>query len=130
MATPTPTPQITEPSEVEVTPEPTPEPTPTPAPEPFYTGPWPDTQVPVSLLDLSSYEGELSGEEWEALRGFFPVLNNEVPMLAAHLSSGEEGVTPTEEVFFRDIYEVYDPESGLPPQPLSGHVFFPHPCGG
>lgn len=110
----TPTPQITEPPEVEVIPKPTPEPTPTPVPEPIYTGPWPDIQVPVSLLDLSSYEGELSREEWEALQGFFPVLNNEVPMLATHLSSGAEGVTPTEEVFFRDIYEAYAPKVELP----------------
>lgn len=91
---------------VEATPTPVPTETVTPSPEPTYTGPWPDVLVHITDLDLSSYEGELSPEEWEALQGFFPVLNNEVPMLAAHLPF-EESVTPTEEVFFYDIFDVY-----------------------
>lgn len=112
-ATPTPSEKAT--PVVEATPTPVPTETVTPSPEPTYTGPWPDVLVHITDLDLSSYEGELSDAEWEALRGFFPVLNNEVPMLAAHLPF-EESVTPTEEVFFYDIFDVYAPTAELLPE--------------
>lgn len=52
----TPTPQRTEPPAAEVTPTPTPEPTPTDTDPEIYA------EVPISLLDLSSYEGELPNE--------------------------------------------------------------------
>lgn len=99
---------------VEVTPTPTPAETVPPSPEPPYTGPWPKAFADIRSLDLSSYEEELSPEEWEALQGFFPVLNNEVPMLAAHLPA-EGSVTPTEEAFFYDIFDVYASDWGVSP---------------
>ncbi|MDE6108527.1 MAG: hypothetical protein K2F83_07675 [Oscillospiraceae bacterium] len=113
----TPTPPETATPVAEVTPEVT------PTPEPEYTGPWPDVPVHITDLDLSSYEGELSEGEWEALQGFFPVLNNEVPMLAAHMPYSSDSVTPTEEVFFRDIYQAYAPQVDFPADGQSVSAF-------
>lgn len=69
---PTPTVEATATPEATVAPEPE---------ESLDDDPWPEAEPRFTKLDLSSYEGELSEEEWEALQGFFPVLNNEVPML-------------------------------------------------
>ncbi len=125
----TPMPSETATPAAEVTPAPVPTPEPTPAetvpasPGPLDTSPWPDVFVSLNALDLSSYEEELSPEEWEALQGFFPVLNNEVPMLAAHMPYSSESVTPTEEVFFRDIYQAYAPQVDIPADRQSVSAF-------
>lgn len=109
VSTPTPTPAA-------ATPVPTPSPTPTPTPEPTNTSSSSKGWVRLDEVDLSSYEGELSPEEWEALSGFFPVLNNEVPMLAAHISWDGYTTTPKAEVFLRDIYKDYYPYSDTAPE--------------
>lgn len=65
-----------------------------------------DENVLLSLVDFSSYEAELDESDWTALSGFFPVLTGEEPFWGEHLSSLEESVSPPQEIFLPDFFQV------------------------
>ena len=106
-ASPSPTPAA-----AEVSAPPSPEPVPeTPAPaasEPPAAGSetsgWPGEDVPLSQVDFSSYERELTPEDWEALSAFFPVLTEGESFLAAPCPESGKTAEATEalrlETFF------------------------------
>lgn len=69
-----------------------------------------DEYIPISKVDFVSYQDELSGEDWQALSSFFPILLEGRTFKATHCPYPDGYTDDFEEYSINDLYESWYPE--------------------